>query len=181
MQKKTLIVTIISILIIIISIVFIIIIYPRLNKKENNPTNNNIESEKEDSIQTNNDVEIPDSEETPNMVETGEAESPMPDDDGKVDKPNEEKPNVKPTTSSQTNTTNINNSTNTAKPKVTPKPTTAIEEKPSPTVVETPKQEEIKLERCTNANNHGMSIGNSGKWFNSKSDAIAYYLSLIHI
>ena len=41
------------------------------------------------------------------------------------------------------------------------------------------KQEETKteqkVERCTNNNNHGMNIGNSGKWFNSKNDAIAYY------
>ena len=40
-------------------------------------------------------------------------------------------------------------------------------------------QEETKtestVERCTNNNNHSMSTGNSGKWFNSKSDAIAYY------
>lgn len=34
---------------------------------------------------------------------------------------------------------------------------------------------EPKVERCTNNNNHGMNIGNSGKWFNSKNDAIAYY------
>lgn len=41
------------------------------------------------------------------------------------------------------------------------------------------KQEETKtepkVERCTNNNNHGMDIGNSGKWFNSKNDAIVYY------
>lgn len=29
--------------------------------------------------------------------------------------------------------------------------------------------------RCTHNNNHGMDVGNCGKWFNSKSDAIAYY------
>ena len=41
------------------------------------------------------------------------------------------------------------------------------------------KQEETKteqkVERCTNNKNHGMNIGNSGKWFNSKNYAIAYY------
>ena len=44
---------------------------------------------------------------------------------------------------------------------------------------ENSKQEEtkteLKIERCTNNNNHSLGIGNSGKWFSSKSDAIAYY------
>lgn len=45
------------------------------------------------------------------------------------------------------------------------------------------KQEETKtepkVERCTNNNNHGMDIGNSGKWFNSKSEAVSYYNSQV--
>lgn len=52
---------------------------------------------------------------------------------------------------------------------------------PSTTTVE-PKQE-TKVEepptRCTNNNNHGMNVGNSGKWFSSKSEAIAYYNSQV--
>lgn len=44
---------------------------------------------------------------------------------------------------------------------------------------ENSKQEEtkteLKVERCTNNNNHSLGIGNSGKWFSLKSDAIAYY------
>lgn len=176
MQKKTLIITIISILIIITSIIFIIIIYPKLNKKENNPTNDNIENEKENSIQTNNDIEIPALEETPNMIEVEETESPIPNNDEKNSTPKAEKPDVKPTTSSKNSTTNKGDSTNTAKPKVTPTPTTDIEERPTPNVVETPKQDEIK--RCTNVNNHGMDVGNSGKWFNTKAEAVAYYDSI---
>lgn len=31
------------------------------------------------------------------------------------------------------------------------------------------------VERCTTNNNHGMSIGNSGKWFKTKAEAIAEY------
>lgn len=52
---------------------------------------------------------------------------------------------------------------------------------PSTTAVE-PKQETKVVEiptRCTNNNNHGMNIGNSGKWFNSKQEAVNYYDSLI--
>lgn len=52
---------------------------------------------------------------------------------------------------------------------------------PSTTVVE-PKQETKVVEtptRCTNNNNHSMDVGNSGKWFSSKSEAIAYYNSQV--
>ena len=50
--------------------------------------------------------------------------------------------------------------------------TTSVEPKQETKVVETPT-------RCTNNNNHGMNIGNSGKWFNSKQEAVNYYDSLI--
>lgn len=33
----------------------------------------------------------------------------------------------------------------------------------------------VEVTRCTNNNNHGMDVGNSGKWFNTKDEAIAYY------
>lgn len=45
-----------------------------------------------------------------------------------------------------------------------------------------PKQEtkvEEKPTRCTNNSNHGMNVGNSGKWFNSKQEAVNYYDSII--
>lgn len=44
------------------------------------------------------------------------------------------------------------------------------------------KSEEIKKEtvvRCTTNNNHGMGVGNSGKWFATKDEAISYYKSQI--
>lgn len=50
--------------------------------------------------------------------------------------------------------------------------TAAVEPKQETKVVETPT-------RCTNNNNHGMNVGNSGKWFNSKQEAINYYDSII--
>ena len=50
--------------------------------------------------------------------------------------------------------------------------TTAVEPKQETKVEETPT-------RCTNNNNHGMNVGNSGKWFNSKQEAVNYYDSLI--
>lgn len=36
-----------------------------------------------------------------------------------------------------------------------------------------------KTIRCTTNNNHGMGVGNSNKWFNSKQEAINYYQSII--
>ena len=45
------------------------------------------------------------------------------------------------------------------------------------------KSDDVKKEktvfRCTNNNNHGMSVGNTGKWFSNKDEAIAYYKSEI--
>lgn len=50
----------------------------------------------------------------------------------------------------------------------------------TPTKQETPKVEEKQPERCTNVNNHGgIGLGNSGKWFSTKADAIAEYTSKI--
>lgn len=51
--------------------------------------------------------------------------------------------------------------------------------------VETPKVEtppaEInqEIKRCTDADNHGIEVGNTGKWFSTKDEAIAYYKSEI--
>lgn len=42
---------------------------------------------------------------------------------------------------------------------------------------ETPKQP--VPERCINNNNHSMGVGNSGKWFSNKNEAITYYDNLI--
>ena len=58
--------------------------------------------------------------------------------------------------------------------------------KEEPKVVEAPKQETPKQEepkhietpKCS-GNNHGVGTGNSGKWFNSESEAISYYKSII--
>lgn len=38
-------------------------------------------------------------------------------------------------------------------------------------------KQEVKETHCTNNSNHSVSIGNSGKWFTSKDEAVAYYNS----
>ena len=35
------------------------------------------------------------------------------------------------------------------------------------------------LTQCTNNNNHGMDVGNSGQWFSTKDEAITYYNSKV--
>ncbi len=48
-------------------------------------------------------------------------------------------------------------------------------------VEEKPKQEEpkkVETPKCS-GNSHGVGTGNSGKWFNSESEAINYYKSII--
>lgn len=48
-------------------------------------------------------------------------------------------------------------------------------------VEEKPKQEEpkkVETPKCS-SNSHGVGTGNSGKWFNSESEAINYYKSII--
>ena len=71
--------------------------------------------------------------------------------------------------------------------KVESKPKEIVQEiKEEPKVIEVPKQETPKQEepkivevpKCS-GNNHGVGTGNSGKWFNSESDAIKYYKSII--
>ena len=71
--------------------------------------------------------------------------------------------------------------------KVESKPQEIVQEiKEEPKVIEVPKQETPKQEepkivevpKCS-GNNHGVGTGNSGKRFNSESDAIKYYKSII--
>ena len=66
-----------------------------------------------------------------------------------------------------TSKTTVN--TNTPEAKSTTQSTSSKNEQQEETKTET------KVERCTNNNNHGMDVGNSGKWYNSKGEAIAYY------
>lgn len=71
--------------------------------------------------------------------------------------------------------------------KVESKPQEIVQEiKEEPKVIEVPKQETpkqkepkiVEVPKCS-GNNHGVGTGNSGKWFNSESDAIKYYKSII--
>ena len=43
----------------------------------------------------------------------------------------------------------------------------------------TKEEKEQQVERCTNNSNHGIAVGNSNEWFNSREEAISYYEQLI--
>ena len=87
--------------------------------------------------------------------------------------------------SNKTQSSSANNNSSTPKKEaVTKSPSQATNPKANSTAQSSSdksssKQEETKaepkVERCTNNNNHGMDIGNSKKWFNSKNEAVAYY------
>lgn len=78
-------------------------------------------------------------------------------------------------TSTQSKPSNSNN----AKPQTQKETTTTTKPNSTSTQTSTEQKQETtqnnKVERCTNNNNHGMSVGNSGRWFNTKDEAIAYY------
>ena len=100
------------------------------------------------------------------------------------------------TSKKETTTKTTADTTKKEESKVTVKVEEKEETKPSSTPdtqQSTPKQDsttstdnnsqEVKKEetvvKCTNSNNHSMSAGNTGKWFSSKDEAIAYYKSEI--
>ena len=62
-----------------------------------------------------------------------------------------------PQTNANTSTSSSNSSTNTQNS------------------VSTENEVQQTITRCTTTNNHGMDVGNSGKWFTSKSEAVEYY------
>lgn len=69
-------------------------------------------------------------------------------------------------TNTQTNKNNTSQSTNSS---------SNVQNTPS-----TEKTVEQTPVRCTNNNNHSLNVGNCGKWFSSKSDAIAYYTNQVN-
>ncbi len=84
------------------------------------------------------------------------------------------KNNNKPSNNNSQKTETVKQTTTTAKTTTQPNTQTT---KPSNNENSKPEEKKTEpvIERCTKNSNHGMGVGNSGKWFNSKSEAIAYY------
>lgn len=94
-------------------------------------------------------------------------------------------PSAKVETTTKSNTSSTKSSTDSSKSTTTVKTENKQEtSKPTETKkAETPKEETPKKEtptRCTNNHNHGMDVGNSGQWFSTKNEAIAYYENKIN-
>lgn len=89
--------------------------------------------------------------------------------------------NKNTTSTSQNTKSNNAQSTNNTTTKSTTSPSNV--QKTQPTEQPASKTVEKNTEtpaitqptRCTHNNNHGMDVGNCGKWFNTKNEAIAYY------
>lgn len=184
MKKKIIIISIISVLLVIIGVTSCCVIRNKIS---------NIQVS-EDSILENDlsSVEIDNYEEnTENLII---------EEEQKLDESNTEleeqiaetETSIQPQTTQQVKssskaTSKIETNKAETKSEVVKETSTTKEETPTKvdipsTTVSEPKKETKVVEnptRCTNNNNHGMNVGNSGKWFNSKQDAINYYDSLI--
>lgn len=126
-------------------------------KNEVSSTNNNTEQKKQEST-TQSSVKKQESQTT--LTQNNKTQSTQSQQTTQIqeNKQNQETTQVKPQGEQQT----------------TQKPT----EQEQTTKEETKKEETTSkpvVEKCTNNNNHGMSIGNSGKWFKTKAEAVAEY------
>lgn len=176
MKKKIIIISILSILLVIIGVTSYCVSRNKIS---------NIQVS-EDSILENDSssVEIDNNEEN--------TENSVVEEEQNINESNMEVEEQNTETSIQQQTTQIKSSSKTTnkvdttkaetKSEVVKETQTTKEETPTkvdtPSTVSEPKQETKVVEtptRCTNNNNHSMEVGNSGKWFSSKSEAIAYY------
>ena len=195
---------VIPIIILLIVVFYFIWLYPN-KKDEISPSMNEVINEIPEV--NNESINVIESEITSPETSENEQSLEVPEPE-KVDEVIPKEATSKPTSSSPTSTTSAKTTSTSKKETSTEsikkeetKVNVKVEEKkeetkPSSTQdtqQSTPKQdsttptdnksEETKKEepvvRCTNSNNHGMSVGNTGKWFSSKDEAIAYYKSQV--
>ena len=182
MKKRILFIITILILVILMVLASVYFIFYRNDSQAQNEDTIQVSSIPENIINSIED----DTNTVVNEVQNNSVEENM--DNTVIEASNETTDVTQPTTSTtqtstQTKSSSSNNNSNKQK-KETVKQSTSTPQvassQPSSTASNNQSKPEEsktepKLERCTNNNNHSMSIGNSGKWFNSKSEAIAYY------
>lgn len=82
-------------------------------------------------------------------------------------------------TTKQTNTTTTITNTNTtaekAKVNTNTKTNTSTSTNTTTTTEKATENETVKVERCTNCNNHAIEVGNCRQWFDTKNQAISIY------
>ena len=182
MKKKIIIISILSILLVIIGVTSYCV---SRNKISNIKVS-------EDSILANDlaSVEVDkDEENTENLIVEEEQnldESNTKSEEQIVETETSIQPQTTQVNSSSKATSKVEKQKTETKSEVVKEKVATKEETPTkvdiPSTVSEPKQETKVVEpptRCTNNNNHSMDVGNSGKWFSSKSEAIAYYNSQV--
>lgn len=150
------------------------------NKNEVNTVSETILNESKTENENYNEIENEVIEDTSNIDVPEKIEEKQEVIESKQETQLQEKVNVP--TQTQSSSSNNKQKTEPVKQSTTTVETPTqptVQKDPEPTNIENSKVEEKQpepvVERCTNNNNHGMDVGNSGRWFNSKSEAIAYY------
>ena len=182
MKKKIIIISILSILLVIIGVTSYCV---SINKISNIKVS-------EDSILANDlaSVEVDkDEENTENLIVEEEQnldESNTKSEEQIVETETSIQPQTTQVNSSSKATSKVEKQKTETKSEVVKETVATKEETPTKvdilSTVSEPKQETKVVEtptRCTTNNNHSMDVGNSGKWFSSKSEAIAYYNSQV--
>lgn len=134
-------------------------------KENTNTVENKVNTQKENTVLENK-VNMP--EENTNIVE--KTNKPKVVQQEKNTKPIENKQSTESKSIQNSNNKKDNNKTTTSKPVETKK-----EEKYTETEIDIAEKKEC------NGNNHGIGVGNSGKWFNTKDEAIATYKKEVKI
>lgn len=189
MKKKKIIIIVLAIIVLIIILcVFLYIEYKNLKKDDTKSQdedlvyNEDINILEEDTVDSNR-VDIANETISTNIVEVVKEEESNKENKNSSD----EKINTSTTSSNKIGTTNKtedNNNKNDAvvsetksnKPQTSEKKVENESENNNQNMKDgQDENKNIKPARCTNNNNHGMAVGNSGMWFETKEEAIAYY------
>lgn len=142
-----------------------------VNEIENNPVEENAETTITETNIENPEV-VETKKETQTTTKNTQSSTQTKSSPSNNNSSTPKKETVKQSTSQETQTTT---------PASTPASTSTTTTNPTPQTSsnQSNKQEETKVEpkveRCTNNHNHSLDVGNSGKWFSSKNEAIAYY------
>lgn len=141
--------------------------YSVINKNEIDISNNTISNEVEPEINTI----VAESE------LKADSEKGFSKQDNEIVKKDTSQTSSIPTTSRNKNTASMNQKTQTNKTNTITKSTTSSSnvEHTNPKEKITETKPVTKPARCTNDYNHAANVGNCGKWFNSKNEAISYY------
>ena len=155
------------------------------SQNENNNSSNSIPENLDNFIQNDtNTVPIEESNVSNEIISGKEEESETTKNEeinntksevNKTTQENKQNTNTKVSTQSKSNSLSNNSVKTQIKESVEKTTSTSTTTTPASNNSKKDTTQSNKVERCTNKNNHGMDVGNCGKWFNTKNEAIAYY------